>query len=65
MVLCSQGKVIPGLVAGLATASGLAPPKPPARKGSFWALSLVDGRLVAADYYRDVTGTAGRPGLVP
>ncbi|MBD0276000.1 MAG: histidine phosphatase family protein, partial [Acetobacteraceae bacterium] len=54
-VVCSQGGVIPGVVGDLAAAAGVPirrrDGKPPARKGSVWALSFVDGRLTAADYY--------------
>ena len=51
-VVCSQGKVIPGLVRGLAARSGLdLGPEVPSRKGSTWSLSLYRDRLVAADYY--------------
>lgn len=49
---CSQGDVIPDLLARLADADGY-PLETPIRnrKGSTWALSIdADGRLVAADY---------------
>lgn len=51
-VICSQGDVIPDLVARLAEADGYPIETPvPSRKGSCWALTLdIDGRLVAADY---------------
>lgn len=51
-VACSQGDVIPDLLARLADADGY-PLETPirSRKGSTWALSIdADGRLVAADY---------------
>lgn len=51
-VVCSQGDVIPDLLARLAEADGY-PLETPirCRKGSTWALSIdADGRLVAADY---------------
>ncbi|WP_067692686.1 NUDIX hydrolase [Nocardia jejuensis] len=49
-VVCSQGKVIPGLIADLAAEDDV--PLPPARnrKGSVWVLSFHGGRLVAADH---------------
>lgn len=54
-VVCSQGGVIPDLVATLRTAAGLPEGTVASRKGSMWALSFVVGakRLVAADYYPD------------
>ncbi|HVD26970.1 MAG TPA: NUDIX hydrolase [Mycobacteriales bacterium] len=58
-VLCSQGGVVPGVLRTLATTHGvsLRAGKVSARKASVWALSFVDGRLVAADYYPDLAGT--------
>jgi 8-oxo-(d)GTP phosphatase len=53
-VVCSQGGVIPGLVRTIADEDDLPLGKVAARKGSVWALSFVDGRLVAADYYADL-----------
>ncbi|WP_188827889.1 NUDIX hydrolase [Nocardia camponoti] len=49
-VVCSQGGVIPDLVAWLADESGLAVPSARNRKGSVWALSFLGDRLVAADH---------------
>ena len=51
-IACSQGDVIPDLVARLAAADGLALDEPiRAAKGSTWALTLDrDGQLVAADH---------------
>lgn len=51
-VVCSQGDVIPDLVARLAAADDYPLEAPvPSRKGSTWALSIdPEGRLVAADY---------------
>jgi 8-oxo-dGTP diphosphatase len=57
VALCSQRDVIPDLVNRLAAEDGLALGKVSARKGSVWALSLMDGLLVAADYYPDLTGS--------
>jgi 8-oxo-dGTP pyrophosphatase MutT (NUDIX family)/phosphohistidine phosphatase SixA len=58
-VLVSQGGVIPGLIGTLAGRDGVtlgrrAGTKIPARKGSAWALSFVDSRLLAADYHPDL-----------
>lgn len=51
-VVCSQGDVIPDLLARLAEAGGYPLELPiRSRKGSTWALSIdTEGRLVAADY---------------
>ncbi|MFC4374873.1 NUDIX domain-containing protein [Nocardia halotolerans] len=49
-VVCSQGGVIPDLVQWLAERDGLSLPPARNRKGSVWALSFVDDRLVAADH---------------
>jgi 8-oxo-dGTP pyrophosphatase MutT (NUDIX family)/phosphohistidine phosphatase SixA len=58
-VLCSQGGVIPDLLGTLAERDGVAlgrraGSKILARKASTWALSFVDTRLFAADYYPDL-----------
>ncbi len=58
-VLCSQGGVIPDLLGALSTLHGTrlgrrSGSKIPARKSSAWALSFVDARLIAADYYPDL-----------
>lgn len=49
-VICSQGKVIPGLIAWWCERDGVRPDKSRNRKGGTWVLSLSGGRLVAADY---------------
>lgn len=49
-VICTQGKVIPDLVAWWCERDGVRPDKSRNRKGSTWVLSLSDGRVVAADY---------------
>lgn len=49
-VICTQGKVIPGLIAWWCERDGIRPDKSRNRKGSTWVLSLSDGRLVAADH---------------
>ncbi|MGV9710411.1 NUDIX hydrolase [Gordonia sp. NPDC003424] len=48
--VCSQGKVIPPLMQWWADHDGISLPNKRNRKGSVWVLSLVDGRLVAADH---------------
>jgi 8-oxo-dGTP pyrophosphatase MutT (NUDIX family)/phosphohistidine phosphatase SixA len=47
VAICSQGKAIPGLLSTL----GVAGSPYPCRKGSAWALSVLRGEVVAADYY--------------
>ncbi|MEV0293039.1 bifunctional NUDIX hydrolase/histidine phosphatase family protein [Nocardia sp. NPDC050710] len=49
-VVCSQGKVIPDLLAWWAEKDGLTLQPARNRKGSAWVLSFVNGRLVAADH---------------
>lgn len=49
-VICTQGKVIPELIAWWCDRDSVAPDKSRNRKGSTWVLSLSDGRLVAADH---------------
>ena len=49
-VICTQGKVIPDLIAWWCERDGVRPDKSRNRKGSAWVLSLADGRLVAADH---------------
>lgn len=49
-VICSQGKVIPGLIQWWCDRDGVKPDKSRNRKGSVWVMSLVGGRLVAADH---------------
>jgi 8-oxo-dGTP diphosphatase len=59
--VCAQGDGIPLLVRALADSAGDRDvpsnrdlSDPPCRKGSVWVLSVdADGRLAAADYYRD------------
>jgi phosphohistidine phosphatase SixA/ADP-ribose pyrophosphatase YjhB (NUDIX family) len=51
---CSQGAVIPPLVASLAHSDGLPLPSVKAKKGSVWALFFRSSRVVAADYYPSV-----------
>ena len=49
-VICSQGKVIPDLIAWWCERDGVRPDKARNHKGSAWVLSLAGGRLVAADH---------------
>ncbi|MDQ1711908.1 MAG: 8-oxo-(d)GTP phosphatase [Frankiaceae bacterium] len=49
-VACSQGVVIPAIVAALRAADGLPAGDVRDAKGSAWVLSFSAGRLVAADY---------------
>lgn len=49
-VICTQGKVIPDLIAWWCERDGVRPDKSRNRKGSTWVMSLHDGRLVAADH---------------
>jgi 8-oxo-(d)GTP phosphatase len=49
-VICTQGKVIPDLIAWWCERDGIRPDKSRNRKGSTWVLSLSDGHLIAADH---------------
>ena len=49
-VICTQGKVIPDLIAWWCERDGIRPDKSRNRKGSTWVLSLADGHLIAADH---------------
>lgn len=49
-VICTQGKVIPDLIAWWCERDGVQPDKSRNHKGSTWVLSLSAGRLVAADH---------------
>ena len=49
-VICTQGKVIPDLIAWWCERDGISPDKSRNRKGSTWVLSLSGGRLIAADH---------------
>ena len=49
-VICTQGKVIPYLLAWWRDGEGGKADKVRNRKGSTWVLSLADGQIVAADY---------------
>ncbi|KAA8967742.1 bifunctional NUDIX hydrolase/histidine phosphatase family protein [Mycobacterium sp.] len=48
--ICTQGEVIPDLIAWWCARDGVRPDNSRNRKGSMWVLSLSDGRLVAADH---------------
>ncbi|HTX96137.1 MAG TPA: bifunctional NUDIX hydrolase/histidine phosphatase family protein [Mycobacterium sp.] len=49
-VVCTQGKVIPDLIAWWCARDGVQPDKSRNNKGSAWVLSLSADRLVAADH---------------
>ena len=49
-VICTQGKVIPDLVAWWCERDGVRPDKSRNRKGSTWVMSSWQGHLVAADH---------------
>jgi 8-oxo-(d)GTP phosphatase len=49
-VICTQGKVIPDLIAWWCQRDGVQPDKSRNRKGSAWVLSLADKQLIAADH---------------
>lgn len=56
-VICSQGKVIPGLIEWWCERDGVRPDKSRNRKGSTWVLSLSDGKLIAADHFGSALAT--------
>ncbi|MEZ0366735.1 NUDIX domain-containing protein [Mycobacterium sp. pUA109] len=56
-VICTQGKVIPDLIAWWCERDGVRPDKSRNRKGSTWVLSLSAGRLVAADHIGSALST--------
>ncbi|BBZ14640.1 8-oxo-dGTP diphosphatase [Mycobacterium branderi] len=56
-VICTQGKVIPDLIAWWCDRDGVRPDKSRNRKGSTWVLSLSDGHLVAADHIGSALAT--------
>lgn len=49
-VICTQGKVIPDLIAWWCERHGVRPDKSRNRKGSTWVMSVADGQLIAADH---------------
>lgn len=49
-VICTQGKVIPDLIAWWCDRDGVRPDKSRNRKGSAWVLTLANDTLVAADH---------------
>ena len=49
-VICTQGKVIPDLIAWWCERDGVRPDKSRNRKGSTWVMSSWQGHLVAADH---------------
>ena len=60
-VICTQGRVIPYLIDWWCTRDGVTPDKSRNRKGSTWILSLVDGRLIAADHLASPLATGSGP----
>ncbi len=51
-VVCSQGGVIPDLVARIAATDGVTlPPDLPDKKGSFWALTFDGDKLIDSEYF--------------
>jgi len=50
-VVCSQGDVIPDLLARLATADSVDLPPEPSKKGSTWALTFQLDRLIGCEYF--------------
>jgi 8-oxo-dGTP diphosphatase len=49
-VICTQGRVIPDLIAWWCDRDGVRPDKSRNRKGSTWVLSFAGDELVAADH---------------
>jgi 8-oxo-dGTP diphosphatase len=49
-VICTQGKVIPDLIAWWCDRDAVRPDKSRNRKGSVWVMSMAGGKLVAADH---------------
>lgn len=49
-VICTQGKVIPGLIEWWCERDGVRPDKSRNRKGSTWVMSMFAGKLIAADH---------------
>ncbi|MBX7450244.1 NUDIX hydrolase [Mycolicibacterium sp. 3033] len=49
-VICTQGEVIPDLIAWWCERDGVRPAKSRNRKGSTWVLALAEGRLISADH---------------
>lgn len=56
-VICTQGEVIPDLIAWWCDRDDVNPDRSRNRKGSTWVLSLSDGHLVAADHIASPLGT--------
>jgi 8-oxo-(d)GTP phosphatase len=50
-VICTQGRVIPDVIAWWCERDGVRPDGSRNRKGSTWVMSLADGRLIAADHF--------------
>lgn len=60
-VICTQGKVIPDLIAWWCDRDAVRPDKSLNRKGSTWVLSLAAGRLVAADHIANALANNASP----
>jgi len=60
-VICTQGRVIPYLIDWWCTRDGVTPDKSRNRKGSTWILSLVNGRVIAADHLASPLATGSCP----
>lgn len=58
-VVCTQGKVIPDLVAWWCERDGVRPDKSRNRKGSTWVLSLHGGKLLSADHIASPLALSG------
>jgi 8-oxo-dGTP pyrophosphatase MutT (NUDIX family)/broad specificity phosphatase PhoE len=56
-VICTQGRVIPDLIAWWCDSAGIKPDRSRNRKGSTWVLSLAGGQLVAADHIGSALAT--------
>ncbi len=59
-VICTQGKVIPDLIAWWSQRDGARPDKSRNRKGSVWVLSIADGKLIAADHIGSPLAAVGK-----
>ncbi len=67
-LVCSQGGVIPDVIAGMHAIGGLPQPPRACPKGSCWVLSFSDGTLVASDFHPTLdpeSGSLPEGALVP
>ncbi|MGZ4619753.1 MAG: NUDIX domain-containing protein [Frankiaceae bacterium] len=58
VAVCSQGEVIPGLMTSLAKSAGLQIDSADTPKGGMWALSIAKKKLVATEFFSDLTPPA-------